>query len=118
MGHTGRWKILKRHVGEQNDGHEHIVEFVRDSPGEGADGLQPLAVPELFLQGFAPYLRNLLFPDLRLQALVDPHQFPAHVFQVRGEFVQFADAGRNLQGLGIVAGGDGPGNVLQTMDRP
>ena len=90
---------------------------MRDAARESAHRLQALTMPQLLLQFFAPDLRNFLLLDFRLQAMVDPHQFAAHAFEVRGQFMQLADAGGDLQGLRIVAGGDGAGDVLQSVDR-
>src|ERR1700676_768625 len=47
-------QVLERSVSEENDGHEHIVEFMSDAARERTHGLETLAVPQLLLQLLSP----------------------------------------------------------------
>ena len=42
--------IIHRHLGEANDGGEHVVKIVGNAPREGAEGFHFLSLAELGLQ--------------------------------------------------------------------
>ncbi len=111
-------RILQYRVGKEDDGHQHIVDFVGDAAGERADRLQSLTMPQLPLQFLAPRLGLFLLLDLVLEPVIDADQLVTHALEIHRQVVELANAGADIEHPCVVARGDGAGHILQPMDRP
>ena len=72
------WKVFYGGVGIQDNRHENVVEFVRNTASEGADRFQALAVAELLLEAAPAYHGLFAIPDCLLNLLIEANKAALH----------------------------------------